>query len=120
MYGDTFLGVLPFFHGYGFLTNLTAIIRGNTIAVIKRFEEKFFLKTIQDFKIPTLNLAPPLIVLLTKSPLVENYDLSAVKDLVSGAAPLSKTTEETLLKRYSVFFCKHNTNKAYLPDFNKK
>lgn len=99
------MGVLPFFHGFGFLTNLTAIIRGLKIAVIKRFEEKLFLKSIQDFKITTLNLAPPLVVLLTKSPLVENYDLSSVKDLISGAAPLSKATEETLFKRYGMVLC---------------
>lgn len=105
------MGVLPFFHGFGFLTYLTAIIRGLTIAVIKRFEENLFLKTIQDYRITTLSLAPPLVVLLTKSHLVKNYDLSSIKDLVSGAAPLSKATEETLLKRYGTL-CKFN--KTYI------
>ncbi|RZC42565.1 luciferin 4-monooxygenase, partial [Asbolus verrucosus] len=99
---DSFLGILPFFHGYGLTTNFFALALGQKIVVIKKFEEKLFLKSIQDHKIAALWFAPPLVVLLAKSPLVEKYDLSCVKELTSGAAPLSKDTEETVKKRLNI------------------
>lgn len=38
----------------------------------------------------TAFLVPPIIVLLAKSPLVENYDLSSVNVAIYGSAPMSK------------------------------
>ncbi|RZC38063.1 AMP-binding domain containing protein [Asbolus verrucosus] len=43
-----------------------------------------------------------LVVFPDKSPLVEKYDLSCVKELISGAAPLSKDTEETVKRRLNI------------------
>ncbi|KAJ3659978.1 hypothetical protein Zmor_011638 [Zophobas morio] len=99
---DNFLGILPFFHGYGLTTNFFALAMGQKIIVIKRFQEELFLRTVQNFRISNLWLAPPLIVLLAKSPLVAKYDLSCVKEVTSGAAPLSKDTEETVKRRLNV------------------
>lgn len=72
---------------------------GRKIIVMDKFEETLFLKTIQDYRITCLNLVPSLIVLLAKSPLVGNYDLSSVKDILCGAAALGKDTERALLDR---------------------
>lgn len=71
--------------------------------VLKRFDEDIFLKAIQDYKISMLFLAPPLAVFMEKSPKVLNYDLSSVKEIGCGAAPLSKNTEMVLKKRYTFF-----------------
>lgn len=90
---------MPFFHAYGLTTNFFALVMGQKIVVIKRYQEELFLRAIQDHKIASLYLAPPLVVFLAKSPLVEKYDLSCVKDILSGAAPLSKETEEELRRR---------------------
>lgn len=46
------------------------------------------LDAIQDLKITYLLLVPPVAVLLIKSPVVSKYDLSSVKFLLCGAAPL--------------------------------
>ncbi|RZC37215.1 AMP-binding domain containing protein, partial [Asbolus verrucosus] len=64
--------------------------------------DTFIFKTLKDHKIPALILAPPLVVLLAKNPLVENYDLSCVKNIFSGAAPLAKDTEENVKKRLNI------------------
>ena len=45
-----------------------------------------------------LALVPPLVIFLVKSPLVAKYDLSSVIATTSGAAPLSKETEEQACK----------------------
>lgn len=93
------LGLMPFFHGYGLNLGLHSIINGHLIVVLKGFDEDIFLETIQDFKISTLALAPPLAVFLAKTPKLENYDLSCVQDAYCGAAPLSRGTEDLLKKR---------------------
>lgn len=70
------------------------------VIVMKRFDEDVFLKTIQDFKISSLMLVPPLAVFLTKTPKAEQYDLSCIQEAYCGAAPLSVETEKALKKRY--------------------
>ena len=62
-----------------------------------KFEFKSFLETIQKFSIATLYLVPPIVILLTKSrDIVKNYDLSAVKSIFTGAAPLGEETAQDL------------------------
>lgn len=91
---------MPFFHSYGFIVGLCSIMMNEMIVVLRRFEERFFLNTIVKYRIARLYLVPPLVLFLVKSPLVDEYDLSFVKDIFCGAAPLNKDTEVYLKKRY--------------------
>ncbi|MEP7104673.1 MAG: AMP-binding protein, partial [Chloroflexota bacterium] len=65
---------------------------GATIVSMPRFELEPFLQAIQEHGITRLFLAPPIVVALAKHPLVEKYDLSTVKVVFSGAAPLDAET----------------------------
>ena len=47
-------------------------------------------------------LVPPLILFLAKNPMVDDYDLSALKDVICGAAPLSGDLAEEFQKRLKV------------------
>ncbi|XP_053682751.1 uncharacterized protein LOC128733146 [Sabethes cyaneus] len=93
------LGLLPYFHIYGYMTLLSAFCNNREIVSLPRFEPKLFLSTIQKYKIFGAALAPPLMVFLAKHPLVDQYDLSSLTILGCGAAPLSKEVEEMVLKR---------------------
>lgn len=42
---------------------------------------------------------PPLLVFLAKHPLVDKFDLSCIKVIYSGAAPLSQDIQNNVLKR---------------------
>ena len=42
---------------------------------------------------------PSTVLFLAKSPLVEQYDLSSLKDVTSGAAPLGEELSKTLKER---------------------
>lgn len=44
-------------------------------------------------------LVPPLVLFLTKHPLVDKFDLSSLKSLSSGAAPLGRDLEIGVSKR---------------------
>uniref|UniRef100_T1GBJ9 Uncharacterized protein n=1 Tax=Megaselia scalaris TaxID=36166 RepID=T1GBJ9_MEGSC len=47
-------------------------------------------------------MVPPLMVFLAKHPIVDKYDLSSLIMLLSGAAPLSKETEDAIKARIGV------------------
>ncbi len=85
------IGVLPFYHIYGMLVILNlCLYKGMTIVTIPRFDLEMFLKVMQDYKINRANLVPPIILALAKHPIVDQYDLSSLKVIMSGAAPLSE------------------------------
>ena len=87
---DTLIGVLPFFHIYGMTVIMNAAIRsGATIVTMPRFDLEQFLQLMQDYKVTRAHLVPPIVLALAKHPIVEKFDLSALRDIMSGAAPLS-------------------------------
>jgi acyl-CoA synthetase (AMP-forming)/AMP-acid ligase II len=85
---DRVLAVLPFFHIYGMtvLLNLAFATRARLVTM-PRFDLTEFLRIIQDHRINWVFIAPPIAVALAKHPLVDQYDLSTLKYVVSGAAP---------------------------------
>lgn len=96
---DVLLGFLPFYHGYGFGLLLLAIEKGIKVVVMPKFEENLFLSSIETHKVTSLTLVPPLMLFLAKHPLVMKYDISSVKDIVCGAAPLSVDIANQVKKR---------------------
>ncbi|GAB5501126.1 MAG: AMP-binding protein [Pseudohongiellaceae bacterium] len=100
--GDRMIGVLPFFHIYGMVLILNlALYRGVPLVTIPRFELEQFLQIVQDYKVTSLNLVPPLILALAKHPVVDNYDLTSVRIIGSGAAPLGSDLEKACGERLS-------------------
>lgn len=93
-------GILPFFHCYGTMVNMLLGLHTflKTI-VIPKLEFEKFLGTIERERIELLCLAPPVILLLAKSPLVKDYNLSSIKYIMSGAAPLSIDVGKAAMKR---------------------
>ncbi|MGH2391590.1 MAG: AMP-binding protein, partial [Chloroflexota bacterium] len=83
------LAVLPFYHIYGQVVVLyMGLHLGATIITMPRFDLETFLQVIQNYKIDHANLVPPIILALAKHPLVSQYDLSSLRTVFSGAAPL--------------------------------
>ena len=97
---DVVIGVLPFFHIYGMVVimNMT-LARGATVVTIPRFDPAQFLEVMQKYKVTRANLVPPILVFLAKHPVVGQFDLSALKTLNSGAAPLGTEVAEEVAAR---------------------
>ncbi|KAI8989132.1 amp dependent CoA ligase [Trametes punicea] len=88
--GSRNLAVLPFYHIYGLVVVLHfSLFIGSTLVVVQKFQFEQFLDSIQRYRITHLCVVPPMVVLLCKHPAVRKYDLSSVRMLMSGAAPLS-------------------------------
>jgi acyl-CoA synthetase (AMP-forming)/AMP-acid ligase II len=83
------IAVLPFFHIYGLTVLMNQGLQwGGTVVSLPRFDLEQFLRTIQDQKITRAFVAPPIVLALAKHPLVDQFDLSSLRSVCSGAAPL--------------------------------
>lgn len=88
--GGTSLAVLPFFHIYGLQILMNSSLRyGTKIITLPRFDLMEFLECIQKHKVTRLYLVPPIVLALAKHPAIDQFDLSSVELITSGAAPLS-------------------------------
>jgi acyl-CoA synthetase (AMP-forming)/AMP-acid ligase II len=97
---DVVIGVLPFFHIYGLTVILNAALsQGATIVTMPRFDLEQFLQLLQDQKVTRAYAVPPIVLALAKHPIVDNYDLSSLKLIMSGAAPLGQELSEAAAKR---------------------
>lgn len=102
---DRVLAVLPFFHIYGMTVLLNLALRQRaTLVTMPRFDLMEFLRVIQDHRCTFLFIAPPIAVALAKHPAVEQFDLSSVHSVFSGAAPLDGETAETAGRRIGARF----------------
>lgn len=70
--------------------------------IISKFEFVEYLRIIQDHKITRLQTVPPILMMLNKRPETANYDLSSVKEVLCGAAPLSKELEASVSRKFNV------------------
>ena len=106
---DKILGVLPFFHIYG-LTGLVQqpLHRGIELVVMPAFDLKKFLEAVQTHKITFIYVAPPVIVRLARDPMVSKYDLSSIRMITSGAAPLTQELVDAVHKKSKI-----KINQAY-------
>ncbi|XP_052868110.1 uncharacterized protein LOC128274065 [Anopheles cruzii] len=93
------LGLLPFYHVFGFMLSLNSCLNRVPMVVLPRFEPRLFLRTIQDHRITMMSLVPPIMVFLAKHPLIDQYDLSSLRAVLCGAAPLSREIEELVAAR---------------------
>ncbi|KAJ4253392.1 hypothetical protein NW762_010548 [Fusarium torreyae] len=96
------LGLLPFSHIYGLVVVAhIAQYRGDEVVVFQRFQLDQLLAAIQKFRIEQLSVVPPIIVqLLSNQDKCQKYDLSCVRLVFSGAAPLGSETIHKLLELY--------------------
>ena len=67
-----------------------------------KFEIEKFCSIIQNQKITFAYVVPPVVLLLGKHPIVDKYDLSSLRMLNSGAAPLTQELVEAVYKRLKV------------------
>ena len=86
---DSMLGVLPFFHIYGMVVIMNvALHAGATVVTMPRFDLEQCLEILQKYQITFAPLVPPIVLALAKNPIVEKYDLSHIRTVFCGAAPL--------------------------------
>jgi acyl-CoA synthetase (AMP-forming)/AMP-acid ligase II len=97
---DTLIAVLPFFHIYGLIVVLNlGLYHGSTIVTVPRFELESFLETLVKYGVTFASVVPPIVLALAKHPAVGKHDLSKIRMVFSGAAPLGSELAQTCSER---------------------
>ena len=97
---DTLICVLPLFHIYGLVVVLNmGLYSGATIVLMPRFDLESFLQAVQDYNVSLAHLVPPIVLALSKHPIVDNYKLPNLKTIFSGAAPLGEDLTRACMDR---------------------
>lgn len=97
---DVCIGILPFYHIYGMTVVMGCVVRaGGTVVTMPRFDLEEFLSTMERYRVTVAFLVPPIILALAKHPAVDRFDLSALRSVNSGAAPLGKELADACATR---------------------
>ncbi|KAL8224535.1 hypothetical protein R6Q57_020010 [Mikania cordata] len=87
-----YLCTVPYFHAYGFSLCIRSVAFGDSLVSIGRFDLRRMLRSIEEFSVTHLPLAPPVVVALVdgaNEDLVNGTDWRSVETVFSGGAPLT-------------------------------
>ncbi|KDQ53842.1 hypothetical protein JAAARDRAFT_161175 [Jaapia argillacea MUCL 33604] len=98
---DVMLGVLPFYHIYGLAKLLHhPIYRGIPVVIMPRFDPVGFCANVEKYKVTMSLIVPPILVLLANHPAVDKYNMTTMRILFSGAAPLGRSLVDKVRERF--------------------
>ncbi|GFQ00216.1 4-coumarate--coa ligase-like 7 [Phtheirospermum japonicum] len=98
---NVFLCLLPMFHVFGLSVIMYAQLqRGNAVVSMSKFDLEMILWTVEKYRITQLWVVPPIILGLAKSDVIKKYNLSTLKLIGSGAAPLGKELMQECAKKF--------------------
>jgi acyl-CoA synthetase (AMP-forming)/AMP-acid ligase II len=97
---DVSIAVLPFFHIYGMVVvQLFVLSQGASLVTLPKFDMEEFLATVQKYKVTIAPLVPPIVLGLAKHPIVDKYNVSSLRLIFCGAAPLGEGVSLEASKR---------------------
>ncbi|KAL5066042.1 hypothetical protein RYX36_027779 [Vicia faba] len=97
---DVLLCVLPMFHIYALNSILLCGIRaGAAVLIVEKFEIKSVLEVIEKYKVTVVSFVPPIVLALVKSGESHRYDLSSIRVMITGAAPMGMELEQAVKDR---------------------
>ncbi|HEX5878362.1 MAG TPA: AMP-binding protein [Actinomycetota bacterium] len=97
---DVVVAVAPFFHAIGLNLILPCSLRaGATVVTMSRFDFAGFLEIVQGHRATCTVVVPPVVLALASHPLVDRYDLSSLRFLGCGGAPLGADVEQRCAER---------------------
>jgi len=70
--------------------------------VLPRFDLRTFLSVVQERKVTFAFIVPPILLALAKSPLVDEYDISSLWRVASGAASLADELAQKVYRRLGI------------------
>ncbi|KAI3521124.1 hypothetical protein L1887_10585 [Cichorium endivia] len=99
---DVIICVLPLFHIYSLNSILFSGLRaGAAIVIMQKFDIVPFLQLIEKYKVTIGPFVPPIVLTIANNEeVVDKYDLSSIRTVMSGAAPLGKELEDTVRMKF--------------------
>ena len=85
---DVYLHVAPMFHSAEFLAN-PFLLAGATQAYLPKFSACNVLQAIQDYAVTCTLLTPTMIIKMLQEPSFDHYDISSLRQIMYGSAPMA-------------------------------
>jgi len=85
---DAGLNFLPLYHIYGTMIMGGLILAGAKQVLMRRFDVEGALELVQRHRLTLFHTVPPALLAIAHHPKTESYDLSSLRYIMSGAAPL--------------------------------
>ena len=102
---DVVLAVAPMYHVMGLIAVVChALSQGARVVTMSRFAFEPFLALMQDRRVTASVIAPPIALALARHPGVDRFDLSSLRWIGCGAAPLDRRVEEQCARRLGCTF----------------
>ncbi|KAG1879731.1 AMP binding protein [Suillus subluteus] len=97
---DVLFGCLPYYHIYGGVKLLhLPLFLGVPGVVMAGFDPDGFCAAIARYRVTVGFVVPPMLVVFARHPAIQKHDLTSLKILFSGAAPLGAELVSTVMKR---------------------
>ncbi|KAJ0247739.1 4-coumarate--CoA ligase-like 3 [Hirschfeldia incana] len=100
---QTFLCAVPLFHTFGLLNYVIATVAlGSTVVILRKFDLHDMMAAVEKHRVTTLVLVPPIVIAMINGSgsIKDKYDLTSLKTVRSGGAPLSKEITECFLEKH--------------------
>jgi long-chain acyl-CoA synthetase len=105
---DVFISFLPFNHIYGLTYYLGgAVYLGATQITMDRFEAEECLRLIEKHRVTVLFAVPPALLALLNLPHGSNYDVSSLRMIWAGAAPLPPPIASGIRQKFGIPVARH-------------
>jgi len=96
----TLVAFLPLSHVYALTVSVNFVLATrHRLVTLPVFHPEDFLGAIQKYKATMLSIVPSVASLLARHPMVDAFDVSSVKVVISGAAPISEELGDALAAR---------------------
>ncbi|HJX12406.1 MAG TPA: AMP-binding protein [Dehalococcoidales bacterium] len=94
---DVHTGVMPFFHVAGMVHSMcAALVSGGRLVILARFSPEVLARAIEKYRCTVLNTITTMYTALLDWPETGQYDLSSLRLVWEGGAPLPAAAEERL------------------------
>ncbi|AED94270.1 AMP-dependent synthetase and ligase family protein [Arabidopsis thaliana] len=100
---QTFICTVPLFHTFGLLNFVLATLAlGTTVVILPRFDLGEMMAAVEKYRATTLILVPPVLVTMINKAdqIMKKYDVSFLRTVRCGGAPLSKEVTQGFMKKY--------------------
>jgi acyl-CoA synthetase (AMP-forming)/AMP-acid ligase II len=97
---ETNLLCMPLYHVAGMQALMAGIYGGRTIALMRQFEEKEWLETVQREKATRVMLVPTMLKIIVDYPDFDKYDLSSIRVVTYGAASCPYEVLKKAMERF--------------------
>lgn len=112
---DAIVLTAPVTHASG-STILPHIVHGARVIILPKFDPEVLMRTVEQERATTLYMVPTMLVMLLNHPKINEFDLSSIKTIRYGAAPIATDTLKRGIARFgNVFVQGYGLTEAGMP-----